>query len=136
MHEIEEQDIDPDTERAMFMRDVKKALRDAGFPASKPGFPYAMHHNFYRAKIRLAGKKLKHFDIARLVKAWMDDRDEPSDYAWQNVTGAVKDMISRDPTLVSRIPTDIRKGMASVEDGYAFLRWVAQQDVADRLQTL
>lgn len=112
------------------MKDVKYALRLAGFPATGICFPYSLHHNFYRAKIRIDGKKAKHFHIAHLLMLWMRERTAPEDYAWQCVTGAVKEMISRNPSLVAKIPDDIRTGMASVEDGYAFLKWVKVQDVA------
>ncbi len=128
--ENEEEELVGDEARAVFMKDVKKALRAAGFPYPLPSFPYGMHHNFYRAKIRLNGRKLKHFGVACLLVEWMKTRRDPADYAWQCVTGAIKDLIARDPTLVTRIPEDIRKGMSSVEDGYAFLRWAKSVDIA------
>jgi hypothetical protein len=125
----EDETLEGDAARAAFMKDVKKALRVAGFPFPLPSFPYGMHHNFYRAKIRVDGKKIRHFGVACLLLEWMKTRSEPADYAWQCVTGAIKEMIAKDPTLVTKIPQDIRKGMASVEDGYAFLRWVTSIDV-------
>jgi hypothetical protein len=129
MDEDEDEMLEGDAARAAFMKDITKALRAAGFPFPLPSFPYGMHHNFYRAKIRVRGKRIRHFGVACLLLEWMKTRSEPADYAWQCVTGAIKGIIAKEPSLVTKIPDDIRRGMATVEDGYAFLRWVATVDV-------
>lgn len=115
-------------ERYERLRVIKRALRDAGFPVNGDRFPYAMHHNFYRIKIRIVGRKCRHKDLGRLLDMWMSTRDNEDDLLWQVVSGAVRDMISREAGLVGRLPQEIRKGMASVDDGYQFLKFAKSLD--------
>lgn len=105
------------------LKHIKQILREAGFPRLNSRFPFAMHHNFYRVKIRICGKKARHKDIRRLLDLWMLNRNCEDDLFWQIICGAVKDLIKTDPGLVVRLPLEVRKGMTSVEDGYAFMRF-------------
>ncbi len=119
--EIDEDDIF-EKHRAK-LKEIKTALREAGFSRVGGRFPFSMHHNFYRTKIRICGKKSRHKDIRRLLAMWMETRRNPDDLLWQMVSGAIKDLIKKDPGLVVKLPIEIRRGMATVEDGYSFLRF-------------
>lgn len=119
-----------DLHKARFFRfkEIKKALREAGFPMRGDRFPYAMHHNFYRTKIRIAGRKCRHKDLSRLLDDWMETRNDEDDYFWQVVSGAVRDLLSNGPALVGRLPQAVRQGMMTVEDGHLFLRYAKSQN--------
>lgn len=105
------------------IKEIKKVLREAGFPRMSARFPCAMHHNFYRLKIRICGKKTRHKDIRRILSMWMRTRKNEDDLLWQFISGAIKDMIKKEPGLVVRLPLEIRRGMNTVDDGYDFLRY-------------
>jgi hypothetical protein len=53
----------------------------------------------------------------------MQTRSDEDDYFWQLVSGAVRDLLSKEPSLVGRLPPAVRQGMITVEDGHLFLRY-------------
>ncbi|TLX16858.1 hypothetical protein [Rhizobium sp. MHM7A] len=124
----EEEEVDFHRARFLKFKQIKKTLREAGFPVLGDRFPYAMHHNFYRTKIRIAGRKCRHKDLSRLLDDWMETRSDEEDYFWQVVSGAVRDLLSNEPALVGRLPQAVRHGMMTVEDGHLFLRYAKSQD--------
>jgi hypothetical protein len=124
----EEEEVDFYRARFLRFKQIKKTLREAGFPILGDRFPHAMHHNFYRTKIRIVGRKCRHKDIARLLDQWMATRNNEDDYFWQIVSGAVRDLLVNQPALVGRLPQSVRQGMTTVEDGYLFLRYAKSQD--------
>lgn len=124
----EEEEVDFHRARFLRFKQIKKTLREAGFPVLGDRFPYAMHHNFYRTKIRIAGRKCRHKDLSRLLDDWMETRSDEEDYFWQVVSGAVRDLLSNEPALVGRLPQSVRQGMTTVEDGHLFLRYAKSQD--------
>jgi hypothetical protein len=124
----EEEEVDFHRARFLRFKQIKKTLREAGFPVLGDRFPYAMHHNFYRTKIRIAGRKCRHKDLSRLLDDWMQTRDDEDDYFWQVVSGAVRDLLSNEPALVGRLPQTVRQGMMTVEDGHLFLRYAKSQE--------
>lgn len=124
----EEEEVDFHRARFLRFKQIKKTLREAGFPVLGDRFPYAMHHNFYRTKIRIAGRKCRHKDLSRLLDDWMETRSDEEDYFWQVVSGAVRDLLSNEPALVGRLPQVVRQGMVTVEDGHLFLRYAKSQD--------
>ena len=123
-----EDNVDFYHERLLRFKQIKKVLREAGFPVVGDRFPFAMHHNFYRTRIRIAGRKCRHKDVARLLGDWMQTRSNQDDYFWQLVSGAVRDLLSKEPALVGRLPQSVRQGMMTVEDGHLFLRYAKSLD--------
>lgn len=121
--DLEQEEIDFHRARFLKFKEIKRTLREAGFPVLGDRFPHAMHHNFYRTRIRIAGRKCRHKDLSRLLDGWMLTRDNEDDYFWQVVSGAVRDLISKEPSLVGRLPHTVRKGMITVDDGHHFLRY-------------
>lgn len=107
------------------LAEAGEALRDAGFPAWPPRFPFAMHHGFYRSRIRAKGRKTTHAQVSQLLAEWAVGRESPADYARQAVCGAVKAMLSRNPELAGRIPPAVRTAMAAVGGGYDFRQFGA-----------
>ena len=104
---------------------ARSDLLAAGFPAKGHRFPFALHHTFYRSRIRIGGRKTTHSEIAVLLNAWAAVREDRTDYARQAVCGAVKHMLTGSPALVGRIPSSVRESMGSVGDGYEFRKWAA-----------
>ncbi len=123
-----EEDVDFHHDRLLRFKQIKRSLREAGFPVLGDRFPFAMHHNFYRTRIRIAGRKCRHKDVARLLGDWMKTRSKADDYFWQLVSGAVRDLLAKEPALVGRLPQSVRQGMMSVEDGHLFLRYAKSLD--------
>lgn len=117
--------IDADTQRRIddIVLESRTELKSAGFPAFGSRFPYGMHHEFYRVRIRIGGRKMLHAEAASVLNQWMATRGDYADYARQAVCGAVKAMLAKNPELAGRIPAPIRDAMASVRDGYDFLAW-------------
>jgi hypothetical protein len=89
-----------------------------------------MHHEFYRVRVRIGGRKMLHAEAASVLNLWMATRADRVDYGRQAICGAVKAMLARKPELAGRIPAQIRAAMSAVADGYDFLSW-ARQFAAD-----
>lgn len=117
--------IDADTQRRIddIVLESRTELKAAGFPAFGSRFPYGMHHEFYRVRVRTGGRKMLHAETASVLNQWMATRGDHADYARQAVCGAVKAMLAKHPELAGRIPAPIRDAMAAVRDGYDFLAW-------------
>lgn len=109
------------------VQDCAEALRDAGFPARGPRFPYSMHHAFFRSRLRIDGRKRTHAEVSLLLASWAGGRDDPCDYARQAVCGAVRTMVSRKPALAELVPDVVKSVMASVEDGAAFTSFASNR---------
>ncbi len=117
--------IDADTQRRIddLVLEFRTELKAAGFPAFGSRFPFGMHHEFYRVRVRIGGRKMLHAETASALNRWMATRSDHADYARQAVCGAVKAMLAKRPELAGRIPPHIRTAMAAVRDGYDFLTW-------------
>lgn len=117
--------IDSDTQRMIddLVTECRTDLKAAGFPAFGSRFPYGMHHEFYRVRVRLGKRKLHHAEIAAVLNMWMASRSDKVDYARQAVCGAIKAMLVKRPELVGRIPASARHAMLAVGEGYDFLDW-------------
>ena len=119
-------------------------LKAAGFPAMGSRFPFGMHHEFYRVRIRVGRRRAQHAEVATVLNLWMATRADRTDYGRQALCGAVKSMLASRPELAGRIPPDVRAAMAAVGDGYDFLAFaksaaraspqglVAQEPESDR----
>ena len=118
--------IDADTQRMIddLIIETKSDLRSAGFPAKGSRFPFGMHHEFYRIRVRFDGRKALQCEVATMLNAWSATRPDRIDYARQAVCGAVKSMLAARPELAGRIPPSVRSAMTAVGDGYEFLSWV------------
>jgi hypothetical protein len=106
-----------------FVLESRTELKTAGFPAFGSRFPFGMHHEFYRVRVRIGGRKMLHAEAASVLNRWMVTRTDHADYARQAVCGAVKAMLAKNPELAGRIPPSVRAAMALVGDGYDFLTW-------------
>ena len=117
--------IDADTQRVIddLIIETKSDLRSVGFPAKGSRFPFGMHHEFYRIRVRFDGRKALQSEVANMLNAWSATRSDRIDYARQAVCGAVKSMLAVQPELAGRIPPSVRSVMTTVGDGYEFLSW-------------
>lgn len=127
--------IDADTQRRIddLVLESRTELKAAGFPAFGSRFPFGMHHEFYRVRVRISGRKMLHAETAAVLNRWMGTRSDQVDYARQAVCGAVKAMLAKKPELAGRIPQSVREAMAAVRDGYDFVAW-AKSFAADHPQ--
>lgn len=102
----------------------RKALADVGFPTRDPKFPFVMHHERMRIRLRNSRIKPRHADVAYLLARWARERSEgfANAYAWQAVTGALLAM-SRQTSPAVPVPDCIRSGMATVGSGAEFEGW-------------
>ncbi|NTF17592.1 hypothetical protein G6L37_04215 [Agrobacterium rubi] len=142
--------IDAEAQRAIddLILESRTELKAAGFPARGSRFPFGMHHEFYRVRIRIGRRKSLQSEIANMLNLWMAGRDNRLDYGRQAVCGAVKSMLATHPELAGRIPGSVRALMSAVGNGYEFLNWakaavsaspdqfVHEQEVVDRDQMI
>lgn len=114
-------------EEALRIETVVKAalasLRAAGIDARPPRFPFSLHHEHYRVRLRRKGYTPRHADVAFLLERWAASRGEgfAESYAWQAVAGAVAHLRPAVP-----IPDDVAAGIASVSGGGCFEDWARQ----------
>jgi len=103
------------------------SLRGAGIDARPPAFPFSLHHEHFRVKLRRRGYSPRHADVALLLEKWADGRPEgfAYSYAWQAVAGAVAKL---KPT--ARLPADLAQGIASVSGAGSFLEWAKRTSTA------
>lgn len=95
-------------------------LRAAGFEASGPRFPFAMHHERLRGRLRSGTAKPKHSDVALLLNVWAGERDFAPAYAWQAVMGAVEELEAR---AGKTAPATLREAAIAACQGETFERW-------------
>lgn len=102
---------------------ARKELRLSGFDLPYIRFPFALHHEFYKTKISIDGKRAKHADIAFLLSTWLQKFDEDKRarlYAWQAVAGAIRQM---DPKGSKQLSERLTQGLTPIRNGDAFLKW-------------
>ena len=109
------------------VEDAEAVLKDSGFPTRSARFPYGMHHDYYRVRLRIGARRLSHAEVAILLNVWSSLRAERTDYARQALCGAVKSMAAADPALLQAVPQSVRKEMSAVEDGAAFEWWARNE---------
>lgn len=110
---------------------ARHALRDYGFETRTPRFPFAMHHDFYRTKIRVAGRKPRHNEIAMFLSTWsLNSGLVPTHaYIWQAIAGAINSM---DPRATKEVPAWIEENIQEVGRGEQFLQWLRALLIVDQ----
>lgn len=100
---------------------VMMLLPDLGFRTSHARFPYSLHHEFYRSRLRLHGKRLRHEEIAILLNRWAVEQEKPADaYVWQAITGAIRNLQAKNSISM---PDLIQSGIENVAQGQQFETW-------------
>jgi len=86
--------VTPDEQEVIddIVRKAAGALRSAGFDAHPPRFPFAMHHDRLRIRLRTNDSKPRHSEVAKLLNRWAAERDFAEAYAWQAVMGAIQEL--------------------------------------------
>lgn len=105
------------------VREAQAALRAAGVDVRSPQFPFSLHHEHYRVKLRRRGYSPRHADVSLLLERWADGRGErfAESYAWQAVAGAVARLRPSVP-----LPDDVAAGIASVSGEGCFEAWAKE----------
>lgn len=117
--------IDLDAQKSIdaLIENARTELLAAGFPARGSRFPFAMHHGFYRSRIRLGRIKTTHAQVAYLLNRWTAERGNADDYARQAICGSARSMMAKSKALEARLPLAIKVMMASMEEGMTFQNW-------------
>lgn len=101
------------------IKSARDALHGAGIPARTPKFPYSLHHELYRVRLRKAGSRLRHAEVAWMLEEWAASREDFAlSYAWQAVAGAVARLAPSE-----KLPDSIKDGIASVSGEGNFEEW-------------
>lgn len=106
---------------------ARNELRGSGFDLPYSRFPFALHHEFFKTKLKLNGKRLKHKDVAILLSAWLqkfDDDKRARLYAWQSVAGAIRKLDSKGTKQLS---DKLVQGLTPIRNGDAFFKWAKSQ---------
>jgi len=105
---------------------ARRQLVSAGYRFEGYRFPFAMHHAYYREKVRIAGRKAKHSDISSLLMAWAGEGDFPSRYAWQAICGS---LLHANKGALPELPEGVSEGIRKVDGGKAFDEWLEKRSV-------
>lgn len=100
----------------------RESLAAAGFASRDPKFPFVMHHERYRVRLRSKGLRPRHAHVALLLALWAREREEgfAKAYAWQAISGAVDRL--RQPGGAD-VPEAVRAMIDAVGHGPAFEPW-------------
>jgi len=97
------------------------SLPDLGLHANLNRFPFAMHHGYYRTRLRLHGRRLRHEEVAILLNRWAQTKENPIEvYVWQAIAGAVLKLKTKKEFT---LPSFIREGVERVSQGDEFEAW-------------
>ena len=100
---------------------VMASLPDLGFRTSHSRFPYSLHHQHYRTRLRLHGKRLRHEEVSVLLNRWASKQERPTEaYIWQAIAGAILTLHGSSPI---DLPQHIRSGLETVAHGTLFETW-------------
>lgn len=111
------------------VRGARASLHAAGFASRDPRFPFVMHHQHYRGRLRVRGLRPRHADVAFLLGEWARTGDFPSSYAWQAVAGAVASMKLAEGKA---LPGDVVAGMEHFARPGSFETWAKEHADAAR----
>lgn len=117
----------PLTGQERLVRDICKALQEAGLKVYQPKFPFGMHHEYYRTKLRPRGRHARRSEIAALMEGWASTRENPDDYIWQGICGGLLQYLQTAPDHASRIPQDIAGRLEVLRWGDEFHEWAAAE---------
>lgn len=100
---------------------VMASLPDLGFRTSHSRFPYSLHHQHYRTRLRLHGKRLRHEEVSIVLNRWAAEQERPAEaYVWQAIAGAILNLQGSSPI---DLPEHIRLGLETVAHGKLFETW-------------
>lgn len=97
----------PMTHRERLAREISARLLEDGVRVFPPSFPFGMHHEYYRTRIRPGGRHARRSDIADALTQWSETRESPDDYVWQAACGGLLDYFQRSPLHKEKLPPDI-----------------------------
>jgi hypothetical protein len=106
--------------RETLVREISTRLLDAGIKAYPPHFPYGIHHEYYRTRLKQGRRHARLAEISGALVCWADAR-ENDDYVWQAVCGFLLSYFAEKPEHRNRLPSDIEKRMMGLEWGNDFL---------------
>jgi hypothetical protein len=113
----------PMSHRELLVREISSQLLDAGIRAYPPEFPYGVHHEYYRTRLRHGGRHSKLSDIARALESWAATRENDDDYVWQAVCGFLLSYFSERPEHRERLPSEIGGRIGILRWGEDFLEY-------------
>ncbi len=117
------------TSREHKIKEISAALAEAGIKVFPPGFPFGLHHEYYRTRIRKFGRHSRRDEIARALSAWASERENPDDYVWQAVCGGLLSHFARHPDQKSKLPVDMALRMETLRWGEEFAEWAREKDL-------
>lgn len=109
--------------RELLVREISGQLLEAGIRAYPPEFPYGVHHEYYRTRLRQAGRHSKLSDIAKALESWAATRENDDDYVWQAVCGFLLSYFVERPDHRDKLPADIKGRMDILRWGDDFLKF-------------
>lgn len=109
------------------IKEISAVLAEAGIKVFPPGFPFGLHHEYYRTRIRKSGRHSRRDEIARALNGWAAERENPEDYVWQAVCGGLLGHFTRHPDQKSKLPADIALRMETLRWGEDFAEWARRK---------
>ncbi|MCS4089889.1 hypothetical protein [Rhizobium sp. BK176] len=113
----------PMSHRELLVREISSRLLEAGIRAYPPEFPYGVHHEYYRTRLRHGGRHSKLSDIAKALENWAATRENDDDYVWQAVCGFLLSYFAEKPDHRRWLPADIEGRMDILRWGDDFLEF-------------
>ena len=110
----------------MLVREISASLLDAGVRVFPPSFPFGMHHDHYRTKLRPGGRHSRRSDVASLLGEWSATRESSDDYVWQAVAGGLLRHFTEAPAHREKLPDEIAGRMEVLRWGDEFFEWAGR----------
>ena len=117
----------PLSHRETMVREISAGLLEAGIRVFPPAFPFGMHHDHYRTKLRPNGRHIRRGDVAALLDLWSRTRENPDDYVWQAVCGGLLPHFADAPAHREKLTAEVAGRMEVLGWGSDFLEWASDE---------
>lgn len=100
------------------------SLPDIGLRTSHGRFPFSLHHDYYRSRLRIHNRRLRHDEVAIMINKWASEQVSPVEaYVWQAITGSIMNLQKKEEF---ELPEFVQQGMQLVTHGKAFESWAKE----------
>lgn len=117
-----------DKEQMEYLEDVilrtMASLPDLGIKTRHARFPFSLHHEYYKTRLRIHGRRLRHEEVAIMLNKWASEQEFPvKAYIWQAITGAIANLYKNEKPDLHEF---VQQGMNSLAHGSTFEAWAKE----------